>query len=151
MRVGLDSFAANVLGKIDHIDVVSPNRWIRQGQRLMTIKSGPHTVDLLSPVEGVITALNQDVLEDASLANHSPYKDGWVAKIKSPDFAINQKNLIPAGMVAAWMQNNVTRLNALVAQSNPALAQDGVWPVSGILARVAPEIRQKIVAEFFLN
>lgn len=150
-RVGLDSFAVNVLGKIDHVDVVSPNRWIRQGQRLMTVKSHDQSVDLLSPVEGVITAVNQDLLEDASLANRSPYKDGWVAMIKSPDFEVNRKNLIQGIMVAPWMQNNVTRLNALVTQLNPALAQDGGQPLSGILARVAADVRQKIVSEFFLN
>jgi glycine cleavage system H lipoate-binding protein len=150
-RVGLDSFAANLMGNIDHLDVVSPNRWIRQGQRLMTIKSGEQSVDLLSPVEGVITAVNQELANDPALASRSPYKDGWVAMIKSPDFAINQKNLIQGTMVAPWMQNNVTRLNALVTQVNPALAQDGGQPVSGILSRVAPEGRQKIVAEFFLN
>lgn len=150
-RVGIDSFAANVLGKIDHVDAISPNRWIRQGQKLVTIKSGDQSVDLLSPVEGVVTAINQDLANDPSLASRSPYKDGWVAVIKSPDFAINQKNLIQGQMVAPWMQNNVTRLNSLVMQSNPALAQDGGQPVSGILERVNPEMRQKIVAEFFLN
>lgn len=150
-RVGLDSFAANLLGSIEHIDVISPNRWIRQGQKLMTIKSGEQSVELLSPVEGVVTAVNQDLTDNPSLASRSPYKDGWVAMIKSPDFAINQKNLIQGTMVAPWMQNNVTRLNSLVTQLNPALAQDGGQPISGILARVAPEVRQKIVAEFFLN
>jgi glycine cleavage system H lipoate-binding protein len=150
-RVGIDSFAANLMGKIDRVDTISPNRWIRQGQRLITIKSGEQSVDLLSPVEGVVTAINQDLANDPSLANRSPYKDGWVAVIKSPDFAINQKNLIQGQMVAPWMQNNVTRLNALVTHSNPALAQDGGQPVSGILERVNPEVRQKIVAEFFLN
>ncbi|HEX6503590.1 MAG TPA: glycine cleavage system protein H [Terriglobales bacterium] len=150
-RVGLDSFAANLLGSIEHIDVISPNRWIRQGQKLMTIKSGEQSVELLSPVEGVVTAVNQDLADNPSLASRSPYKDGWVAMIKSPDFAINQKNLIQGTMVAPWMQNNVTRLNSMVTQLNPALAQDGGQPISGILARVAPEVRQKIVAEFFLN
>lgn len=150
-RVGLDSFAANLLGSIEHIDVISPNRWIRQGQKLMTIKSGEQAVELLSPVEGVVTAVNQDLADNPSLASRSPYKDGWVAMIKSPDFAINQKNLIQGTMVAPWMQNNVTRLNSMVTQLNPALAQDGGQPISGILARVAPEVRQKIVAEFFLN
>ena len=150
-RVGLDSFAANLLGSIEHIDVISPNRWIRQGQKLMTIKSGEQAVELLSPVEGVVTTVNQDLADNPSLASRSPYKDGWVAMIKSPDFAINQKNLIQGTMVAPWMQNNVTRLNSMVTQLNPALAQDGGQPISGILARVAPEVRQKIVAEFFLN
>ena len=150
-RVGIDSFAVNLLGKIDRLDVISPNRWVRQGQRLLTIKSGEQSVDLLSPVEGVVTAINQELVSDPSMASRSPYKDGWIAVIKSPDFAINQKNLIQGQMVAPWMQNNVTRLNAMVTQLNPALAQDGGQPISGILERVNPEVRQKIVAEFFLN
>ncbi len=150
-RVGLDSFAANLLGRIDSIDVVSPNRWVRQGQKLMTIKSGEQSIDLLSPVEGVVTAINQDLSHDACLATRSPYKDGWVAVVKSPDFALNQKNLIQGIMVAPWMQNSVTRLNAMVAQLDPALAQDGGQLLSGMLGRVAPELRQKIASEFFLN
>ncbi|MBZ5574045.1 MAG: hypothetical protein LAO09_19445, partial [Acidobacteriia bacterium] len=39
-RVGVDGFATNLVGKIDHIDVIGPNRWVRQGQRLATISSG---------------------------------------------------------------------------------------------------------------
>ena len=150
-RVGIDSFAANLVGKIDRIDAISPNRWVRQGQRLVTIKNGEQSIDLMSPVEGVVTAINRDLVNDPSLASRSPYKDGWVAVIKSPDFAINQKNLIQGQMVAPWMQNNVTRLNAMVTQVSPALAQDGGQPITGVLERVAPEVRQKIVAEFFLN
>ena len=150
-RVGLDTFAANLLGNIEKIDVMSPNRWIRQGQRLMTIKGDNTSIDLMSPVEGVITAINQDLVDDPSLANRSPYKDGWVAVIKSPDFAINQKNLIQGSMVAPWMQNNISRLNSMVSQISPALAQDGGQPVSGVLARVTPDVREKIAKEFFLN
>ncbi len=150
-RVGIDSFAANLVGKIDHLDTISSNRWVRQGQRLITIKSGEQSVELLSPVEGVVTAINQELASDPSIASRSPYKDGWVAIIKSPDFAINQKNLVQGEMVAPWMQNNVTRLNALVTKANPALAHDGGQPISGILARLTPEVQQKVIAEFFLN
>lgn len=39
-RVGIDSFAANLLGTIEHIDVIGLNRWVRQGQKLVTIQSG---------------------------------------------------------------------------------------------------------------
>jgi glycine cleavage system H lipoate-binding protein len=150
-RVGLDSFAANLIGKIDHIETVGPNRWIRQGQKLATISSGGVSVELMSPVEGVITATNQDLLMEPALANRDPYKDGWLAIIKSPDFAINQKNLVQGAMVAPWMQNNVTRLNGMLAQSNAALAQDGGVPLGGLLAQVTAEVRQKLLKEFFLN
>ncbi len=150
-RVGLDSFAANLIGKIDHIETVGPNRWIRQGQKLATVSSGGVSVDLMSPAEGVITATNSDLLMEPALANRDPYKDGWLVIIKSPDFAINQKNLVQGAMVAPWMQNNFTRLNNMVTQASPALAQDGGVPLSGLLAQVTTEVRQKLLKEFFLN
>ena len=75
-RVGLDSFAANLLGKVEQIDVVGTNRWVRQGQKIMTVKSGDVLVEMLSPIEGVITTLNRDVIDDPTLATRDPYKDG---------------------------------------------------------------------------
>jgi glycine cleavage system H protein len=150
-RVGLDSFAANLLGKVDAIDVLGMNRWVRQGQKLMTIKSGDVRVEMLSPIEGVITSVNRAVIDDPTLATRDPYKDGWIALVKSPDFAINCKNLVQGPMVAPWMQNNVSRLNAMVTEAGPMLAQDGGQPASGVLSRVAGELRQSLIKEFFLN
>jgi glycine cleavage system H lipoate-binding protein len=149
-RVGVDSFATNLLGKIDRIEVLGPNRWVRQGQKIMTIHAGGASVELIAPVEGVITAINSDVLQDPSLVTRDPYKDGWIATVKAPDLAINQKNLVQGAMVAPWLQNNVTRLNGMLAQTSPALAQDGGLPVGGLLGRVEPQLRQKLVKEFFL-
>lgn len=150
-RVGLDSFAGNLIGKVDRVDVIGPNRWVRQGQKLMTIHGGGIALDLLSPVEGVVTSVNTDTLQDPTLLTRDPYKDGWVAMVKSPDLAINQKNLVQGTVVAPWMQNNITRLNGMLSQLSPTLAQDGGLPVVGVLARVNPELRQKVVKEFFLS
>jgi glycine cleavage system H lipoate-binding protein len=149
-RIGLDSFATHLLGQIDGIEVIGQSRWIRQGQKIMTIHAGGASVDVLSPVEGVITAVNADAIKDPSLITHDPYKDGWIAMVKSPDLAINEKNLVQGGMVAPWLQNNVTRLNGMLAQTSPMLAQDGGLPLSGLLGRVPQELRQKLVKEFFL-
>ncbi len=150
-RVGLDSFAVNLLGKIDRIEVTGLNRWIRQGQKLMTVQTGGASLDLVSPVEGVVTAVNNDAVKDPTILNRDPYKDGWIAIVKSPDLAINQKNLVQGSMVAPWLQNNVTRLNGMLAQLSPALAADGGLPMSGLLTRVEPELRQKLIKEFFLS
>ena len=150
-RVGVDSFAVNLLGKVDHIDVVGENRWVRQGQKLMTITSGGATVDLLSPVEGVVTSLNDDALQDPSVIAHDPYQKGWIAMVKSPELAINQRNLVQGAMVAPWMQNSVTRLNGMVAQLAPTMAADGGLPITGLLVRVEPELRRMLAKEFFLS
>jgi glycine cleavage system H lipoate-binding protein len=150
-RVGVDTFVTNLMGKIDHIDVCGANRWVRQGQKLITLTSSGTSIDLLSPVEGVVTAINNDALENPDLVTSDPYEHGWIAMVKSPDLKVNQRNLIQGPMVAPWMQNNVTRLNAILTESSPALAQDGGHPVSGLLPRLAPELRQRVVKEFLLS
>lgn len=151
VRVGLDNFAADLVGNIDQIDVVAPNRWVRQGQRLMTIKAGDVSFDLVAPVEGVIMAVNKDVIENPGLAARDPYRDGWIATIKAPDLATNQKNLMQTTMIAPWMHYSQTRLIAALGKINPALAQDGGTPVNGVLLKVSADLRSKIIADFFLN
>jgi glycine cleavage system H protein len=149
-RVGVDKFVTNLMGKIDHVDVRGADRWVRQGQKLITLTSNGTSVDLLSPVEGVVVAVNDDVLRDPSVLTSDPYQNGWIAIVKSVDLKINQRNLIQGSMVAPWMQNNVARLSAMVSPS-PALAQDGGSPISGLLPQLNPELRQKVVKEFFLS
>ena len=150
VRVGIDSFAANLLGKIDHVDVIGANRWVRQGQKLVSLISGGHKFELVSPVEGVVTAVNRDAVQDPSLMTRDPYPNGWIAIVKSPDLLANKKNLVQGAMVAPWLQNSVTRLNGMVAQLAPTMAADGGVPLPGLLARVAPELREKLAKEFFL-
>jgi glycine cleavage system H protein len=150
-RVGLDSFTAELIGKIERIEVAKPDRWVRQGQKLITIHGAGFSFDLVSPIEGVVTHVNKDVVQNPELALSDPYKDGWIATFKAPDFNTNQRNLMQASMVAPWMHYNQTRLNAELGRLNPALAQDGGVPVPGLLQRVPDELRQRIITEFFLN
>ena len=151
VRVGLDSFAAELAGKIERIEVAKTDRWVRQGQKLMTVYGDGFSFDLVSPVEGVVTHINHDVLQDPAKAMRDPYKDGWIASLKAPDFNTNQRNLMQASMVAPWMHYNQTRLNAELGNLNPALAQDGGVPVTGLLQRIPADVRQRIITEFFLN
>jgi hypothetical protein len=117
----------------------------------MKVVVGETAVELLSPVEGVVTAVNNEVLENPELISSDPYKNGWIAIVKSPDLAVNQKNLVQGSMVAPWLQQNIARLNGMLAQLSPAMAQDGGLPVKGLLGKVTPELREKLVDEFFLS
>ena len=149
-RVGLDAFASNLLGKIDRIEVTGINRWVRQGQKLATITSGETSIDLLSPIEGVVTSLNYDAIENPDIITKDPYQTGWICAVKSPDMATNVKNLIQGALVAPWMQNSVTRVAGMMQQGSPALAQDGGVPIKGLLSKLEPGVRRKLIQEFFL-
>jgi glycine cleavage system H protein len=149
-RIGLDAFAANLIGKIDAIDFAELNRWIRQGQRLCTITRGGRKVELLSPVEGVLTSINHELLKNLDMAIDDPYKDGWLCTIKAPELAFNRNNLLQGSIVPAWMQNSAIRMGEMLSQLTPSLAQDGGLPIKGVLFQVSPDVQKQLTKEFFL-
>lgn len=150
-RIGVDSFATQLLDKVDAIFVSGEQRWVRQGQKLMTLSSGGQRLELVSPLEGVVTAVNPEVLGNPELLLREPYKGGWVCTIKSPEMDINLRNLVQGPMVAPWMQNSVSRLTHMLAPEDIARAQDGGMPLKGVLRTIPEEMRRKVVAEFFLT
>ena len=150
-RIGLDSFGAELLGKVDRVEVVGLNRWVRQGQKLCTITRDGLSVDVLSPIEGVIVSVNQDVLNDPSLLLKDSYKSGWICVVKSPEIKLNLNNLLQGSLVDPWMQNSARRLSTLTSNLGVAAAADGGLPVSGLLAQLEPGVQRTLIHEFFLT
>ena len=84
VRIGLDDFAARVVGQIDQIDLPARGRWLRQGERGWTIGRGSHRFEMLSPIEGEVVEVNPEVLRDPSLAHQDPYGVGWLVAVQCP-------------------------------------------------------------------
>ena len=149
--VGMDSFAANLLGKIDRIEVAPLNGWVRQGQRLWTVTHNGLSIDMLSPVEGIIAAVNTKVIQNPNLILEDPYKEGWILMIQSPELGLNLKNLIQGPVVRAWMQSTLDRMGTLIAPVVAPMAQDGGLPIAGLLRRMDPQLQRQMIREFFLS
>jgi glycine cleavage system H lipoate-binding protein len=150
-RVGIDPFAGNLFGKIDAVELAELNRWVRQGQKLCTIKREGHSIELLSPIEGVLVSVNHEVLKNPNLIVEDPYKNGWLCVVKAPELATNINNLLQGPIVTPWMQNSIVRLGVMIQQIKPALAQDGGVPVKGLFFQVDDSVQKKLVKEFFLT
>jgi len=150
-RVGIDAFAGNLFGKVDSIQVTDLNRWLRQGQPLCTITREGRSVELLSPIEGVLVSINHEVLKNPNLIVDDPYKNGWLCAVKAPEMTTNVKNLLQGPVVLPWMQNSLARIGAMVQQLTPALAQDGGLPVKGLLFQVDNATQHELIHEFFLT
>jgi len=150
-RVGMDSFASHLVGKIDRIEVAGLNRWVRQGQKIWSVTRDGTTVDMVSPVEGVVIAVNPEIQRDPNIVTKDPYKDGWVCVVKSPDITTNVNNLLRGHFVGPWMQNTLRRVGSMTAQLAGATAQDGGVPIAGLLGQVEPGLRRAMIKEFFLT
>src|SRR5271157_20522 len=64
VRVGVDDFGARLVGKIDEISLPKRGQWIRQGQKFATLMRDGQKTELVSPVEGEVTRVNEALLSD---------------------------------------------------------------------------------------
>jgi glycine cleavage system H protein len=59
---------------------------IEQFEDVGSIESGKAVYEIISPVSGTITAVNEKLLEEPELINQSPYEQGWIVEVEMTDF-----------------------------------------------------------------
>jgi hypothetical protein len=106
---------------------------------------------MVSPTEGEIVEINQELVKDPSLLRRDPYGRGWVATVHVPDEESTNRNLVPAGLVRNWMREAVGRLYARQPQLAGAVAADGGRPTEDLLAAMPEANWKEVTGEFFLT
>jgi glycine cleavage system H protein len=150
-RVGIDDFGARLAGKIDGITLPKRGQWIRQGQKFATIMRDGQKAELVSPVEGEVTSVNEALLNDAALMNGDPYGAGWLVSVISPDMATNFRNLLNGSLARKWMQEAANRLQMRVPALAGVVAQDGGVAVHDLTVHLPTTKWAEITSEFFLS
>ena len=152
VRVGIDDFAAKLAGDVTRIEIPERGRWIRQGQKLVALHRNGKEIDLVSPIEGTIVAVNEEVVRDPKNARRDPYGEGWLLTVNSPDARTNFRNLLGGNVARRWMDESAARLRALVTMTpGVALAQDGGVAVDDVLNHIGTEEWEKVAKDFFLT
>jgi glycine cleavage system H protein len=147
VRLGLDDFAAHVVGQIDQIDLPARGRWLRQGERGWTIARGTHRFEMLSPMEGEVVDINPEVLRNPALAHDDPYGAGWLVAVQAPAVDGNMKNLLHGRLAQRWMEESVGSLHMRVSPGSEAYLQDGGLPIADMLSLVPEAEWDKLVEE----
>ncbi|MGQ9633888.1 MAG: glycine cleavage system protein H [Bryobacteraceae bacterium] len=150
-RVGVDEFAAALLGRIEKIELPKPGTWLRQGQKAFSFYRNGEKTEVLSPTEGEVVEVNEEVLRDPSVLRKDPYGSGWLLMVHVPDEETVSRNLVPTSMIRSWMRDAVERLYSLQPHLAGAVAADGGRPVDDLLAGVPNASWRDLTADFFLS
>lgn len=151
VRIGMDDFASKLIGKIESIALPQRGRWVRQGQKIWTIVRDGKSVDMLSPIEGTVTDVNEAVAKNPELAQKDPYGEGWLLTVQAPDAKINFRNLLGGALARFWTENAALRLQQRMPALVGALAQDGGVAVDDLTAHMPDEDWASLTREFFLS
>jgi glycine cleavage system H lipoate-binding protein len=151
VRVGMDDFAAKLAGKVDSVTLPQRGQWIRQGQKLLTLHRNGSTVEMISPIEGSVTDINEAVAKDPEAARKDPYGEGWLVTVQAPDAKTNFRNLIGGMLARSWMEEAASRLQRRMPAMAGALAQDGGVAIDDLTQQMPNQDWAEITREFFLG
>jgi len=154
VRVGMDDFASKLTGRIENIALPQRGQWIRQGQKLCTVYHDEAAVDMVSPIEGTVSDINEAVAKNPKLALSDPYGNGWLVTVNAPDAKTSFKNLIGGPLARWWTEESASRLQrrmpAAMALAG-ALAQDGGEAIQDVGGQIPKQEWAPIAKEFFLS
>ncbi len=151
VRVGMDDFAAKLLGHVKHAKAPARGQWVRQGQPVFSFWRDGKETHLVSPVEGIVTDVNSEFFTENESANHDPYGQGWLMKVQSPDSGLNFRNLLNGDVARRWIEEASARLMARMPALAGAVAQDGGPAVADITDHLPEADWEKLTREFFLS
>ena len=149
VRVGLDEFAASLLGGIQKLDVPQRGRWFRQGEKGWTIHTERGEVAMLAPAEGEIVAINEKAISDPASVARDPYGAGWLLEIFSPDVQVSFRNLLTGSFARRWMEESVAELRQAISPGALATALDGGTISPQVGTELPPDKWREVTRQFF--
>jgi glycine cleavage system H lipoate-binding protein len=156
VRVGMDDFASKLTGKVEKITLPQRGQWIRQGQKMCTLYRDDCAVDMVSPIEGTVSDINQALAQDPKLALSDPYGDGWLVTVQAPDPKTSFRNLLGGPLARWWTEESASRLQrrmpmAMTGALAGSLAQDGGVAINDLSTQIADQEWLPLAKEFFLS
>jgi glycine cleavage system H protein len=94
--VGITDFAQRALGDVVYVSVPVPGTRVTAGEPCGEVESTKSVSDIYSPVDGEVTAVNEEIDEDPGLVNADPYGAGWLFRV-----TLASGGELPAGMLSA--------------------------------------------------
>jgi len=83
--VGVTDFAQGELGDVVFVEIETQGESLSQGDTFGTIEAVKTVSDLYMPVDGEVVEVNPALEETPELVNSSPYKGGWMVRVRMND------------------------------------------------------------------
>ena len=82
VRVGITSVATDALGEIVYVDLPEVGSEIVAGESCGEVESTKTVSELIPPVSGRVTEINEAVQSDPGVVTSDPYGEGWLFAVE---------------------------------------------------------------------
>ena len=83
--VGVTQYAQEKLGDLVFVQLPKPGTVLQAGAAAGVVESVKAASDVYAPINGEVTEVNQQVVDDPTLVNSDPAGKGWLFKLRIAD------------------------------------------------------------------
>ncbi len=151
LSLGIDDFGQKLLGPITAIQTPPVGARVKQGERTWTFQVNGQAIDMLSPVDGEIVAVNNDVLQSPEKIHKDPFGKGWLMMVRNPEKLTNLRGLLSGIQARRWIEGVRTQLLSIANQNLGTVLADAGPLRDGIARTLDSERWMEIAKSHFLT
>jgi glycine cleavage system H protein len=107
--MGMDDFAQKLAGEIVYVQLPGEGKKLKKGKKLAKVESGKWLGKVLSPVDGELIAVNEELELKPELINQDCYGVGWMYRLKADDLGDLKDLLHGAAAVEPWVKDEIAK------------------------------------------
>jgi CheY-like chemotaxis protein len=113
-RVGIDDFVRKTMRGIEAIEPPKLNSTVARGDRLFAIRHNGKMIEVLSPVSGKITSVNNEHIEHPEWIGSKPFELSWLCAIE-PSNLSNELHALKIGVDSInWYRSEIDKYSEIV-------------------------------------
>ena len=157
VKIGVDDFLLHITGSLSKLKMKKPGDKVLKGEVVLSINQNGKQLNIFSPISGTVKSLNNQLVEESSLINSSPFNDGWVYMIEPTNWLREVQLLFMADKYKEWLKSEFTRLKDFIAtigqinnqtELSPIILQDGGELKDNVLENFGPEVWEEFQTRF---
>ena len=143
LKIGIDDFAARLIGKIDKIDV--PDKAISKDGHCWSLGRGNRLARMSLPLDAEIIEKNEEALSDPALVQKDPYNRGWLLKVKTSG---DMGDLLKGTQAVEWLEREFDKLHQELEDNAKITITDGGELVDDLCDRLTDTEWHNILKRF---
>jgi glycine cleavage system H protein len=107
--MGMDDFAQKLAGEIVYVQLPDEGKKLKKGKKLAKVESGKWLGKILSPVNGELIAVNEELELNPELINQDCYGAGWMYRLKAGDLSELDDLLHGTEALVPWVEAEIAK------------------------------------------
>jgi glycine cleavage system H lipoate-binding protein len=150
VRIGLDDFGARLVGTVENFRLPSLGTRFKLAEESFIMQREGHEAGVKAPLTGIVTAVNQKLLDYPQTEHADPYCSGWVMLLDPIELRHDLKQLDFGVAAVRFIESEAERLLSLVTGEPASAAALGGEPIADVYGALKDEFGWDRLVKSFL-